>query len=101
MIDLLLLRRGEDDDDAAEGLVMDGGEEGALTLSKSSRVQWPHFYDSPRLKLYRLAGAVSFISLAGTTINVMGGPPNSGGSGGVLGFGTLILFTAASVPLSL
>jgi hypothetical protein len=96
VIDLLLLRRGEDDEDAAEGLVMDGGEEGALTLSESSRVQWPHFYDSPRLKLYRLAGAVSFISLAGTTINLMGSS-----SGGVLGFGALVLFTAASVPLSL
>lgn len=97
MIDLVR-RKSDDDDDAADGLVMDGGEEGALTLNETPRVEWPHFYNSPRLKVYRLAGAVSLVSLVCVTVAATwGGSDGRDGRDPLM----LVLFTGFSVVLSL
>ncbi|BEJ14314.1 hypothetical protein CspHIS471_0400810 [Cutaneotrichosporon sp. HIS471] len=91
--------KSDDEDDGGEGLIMDGGEEGTLTLTETPRIQWPHFYNSSRLKVYRLAGAASLISLAGVTESVV----SASFQRQVRVFGTLmlILFSGLSVAISL
>ncbi|CAK9787256.1 hypothetical protein CC85DRAFT_285118 [Cutaneotrichosporon oleaginosum] len=89
-----MVSRGSEED-AAMGLVMDGGEEGALSLTNSPRIEWPHFYTSSRLKVYRLAAAVCLVSLASVTERAI-----RRGIGFLPGL-MLITFMAVSVALSL
>ncbi|BEI83578.1 hypothetical protein CcaverHIS002_0401820 [Cutaneotrichosporon cavernicola] len=91
--------KSDDEDDGGEGLIMDGGEEGNLTLTQTPRIQWPHFYNSSRLKIYRLAGAASLVLLAGVTESVMSASFLR--LGRVFGTLMLILLSGSSVALSL
>lgn len=83
--------------DADEGLILDGGEEGALSLTETARVPWPTYFDSPRLKRYRAAGAASLLALtfaAAGKLQQQSGPR-------AWSWVALIALTLACVPLVL
>lgn len=66
-----------------------------MSLSESARVPWPTFFDSLRLKRYRLAGTGAYFGLTSVTMAGQLGPR------GVVSVMLLVLFALASVPLSL